>query len=62
MVRIIGTPFKSRDIIAGRRTNRIIQKRIAITGLTKREIALRNIKDKINSNNLPRTPRPGTIE
>lgn len=62
MVRIIGTPFKSRNTIAGIRTNKLIRERIKISGLNKRDIELRNIKDKISAKNLPSPHSPGAKE
>lgn len=62
MVNIIRTPFKSRNISVGVRLNRLIKKRIRISGVNKRDIKLKGIRDRISSNNLPKSSRPGTIE
>ncbi len=62
MVNIIGTPFKSKDIPVAVRTNRLIKKRIKMSGINKRNIKLKGIRDKISSGNLPKPSRPGAIE
>jgi hypothetical protein len=62
VVNIIGTPFKSKNILVGKRTNKLIKKRIRISGINKRDIKLKNIRDKIGSKNLPKSSRPGAIE
>ncbi len=59
--RIIATPFSSRNLRVLERTNLKIKDLVGKAGIAKKQIALRNLKDKIESKGLP-SRRPGAIE
>ena len=59
--RIIATPFSSRNLRTLEKTNMTIRDLVGKAEATKKQVALRNLKDKIESRSLP-SRRPGAIE
>jgi len=59
--RIIATPFSSRNLRMLEKTNMKIKDLVGGAEFKKKQIALRNLKDKIESKPLRRI-RPGRIE
>ncbi len=59
--RIIGTPFSSRNLRVLEKTNMKIKDLVSGANINKKQIALRNLKDKIEAKGLPNR-RPGAIE
>ena len=61
MVRIRDTPFKSSNTLIGMKLNRRIRGLEKTATLNKRNILVRNVRDKIQAKDLPRVS-PGAIE
>ena len=59
--RIIATPFSSRNLRVLEKTNMKIKDLVSGANVTKKQIALRNLRDKIEAKGLPNR-RPGAIE
>lgn len=59
--RIIATPFSSRNLRVLEKTNMRIKDLIGGAEMAKKQRDLRNLRDTIESRNLP-SPRPGAIE
>jgi len=59
--RIIATPFSSRNLRVLERTNMKIKDLVSSANVTKKQIALRNIRDTIDAKGIPNR-RPGAIE
>ncbi len=59
--RIIATPFSSRNLRVLEKTNMRIKDLIGDAEFTKKQIALKDLKDKIESKRFP-SRRPGAIE
>jgi len=59
--RIIDTPFSSRNLRNLEKTNMKIRDLVGGAQIAKKQIALRNLRDKIEAKGLPGR-RPGAIE
>lgn len=59
--RIIATPFRSRNLRVLEQTNMRIKDLVGSAQLAKKQIALRDLKDKAEAKSLP-SSRPGAIE
>jgi len=59
--RIIATPFKSRNLRVLEKTNITVRELVGKANVAKKQVVLRELKDKIESKRLKR-PRPGRIE